>query len=363
MKRILYVVKGDHLHDQTGKGIRTNAIYNGLLQVGNVDVLNVSTYHRPEKGKYWNRLEFFLNTLHSTKSNADLVKKIKQIQGNYDLIVFRYIDTALLSGSNELNTTTIIDVDDVPWRFFLTKYEGKEKGFLSTLSLRMKYNWMKYIIHSKINRSKLFWLSNSNDVGFFGFDGRVTLLKNLIGAHVKFLPKATKSNKVLFVGNLDYNPNKNGLKEFVAANIDKLNKDIQLVVVGKCKDQDYVAYLKQYSNISYRGFVKDLDEYYKDCYMTIAPINVGGGTKIKVIESFGYNRPCLVTSHAMGGIEWLFEGRSFLIQKMSSFYKIINEMHVDAKKQEVEDLSAIVRKKFSMEDFTKKVTSDLITKL
>jgi glycosyltransferase involved in cell wall biosynthesis len=50
------------------------------------------------------------------------------------------------------------------------------------------------------------------------------------------------------------------------------------------------------------GLVEDLGVEYERALFTIAPIYWGGGTKIKVLESLGRGKTCVVTPHALYGL-------------------------------------------------------------
>jgi glycosyltransferase involved in cell wall biosynthesis len=43
------------------------------------------------------------------------------------------------------------------------------------------------------------------------------------------------------------------------------------------------------------GFVQDLASAYRACAFTIVPIHLGGGTNIKILESFAHGRACVTT--------------------------------------------------------------------
>ena len=52
-----------------------------------------------------------------------------------------------------------------------------------------------------------------------------------------------------------------------------------------------------------RGAVADLHPWYAQADAIVAPIRAGGGTRIKILEAFSYQRPVAATSIAMEGIE------------------------------------------------------------
>ena len=57
------------------------------------------------------------------------------------------------------------------------------------------------------------------------------------------------------------------------------------------------------SGVNVVGFVENLAEWYASSSFSIAPIEQGGGTCIKVVESLGYGRTLVGTRRAMRGYE------------------------------------------------------------
>ena len=49
------------------------------------------------------------------------------------------------------------------------------------------------------------------------------------------------------------------------------------------------------------GFVDDLAAAYASSALSVVPISAGAGTKIKVLESYRYGRPVVVTRHSLRG--------------------------------------------------------------
>lgn len=55
--------------------------------------------------------------------------------------------------------------------------------------------------------------------------------------------------------------------------------------------------------VTHLGFVSSIDEFYSSIQCTLAPIRLGGGAKVKVVESMAYGRPVLGTDFAFDGLD------------------------------------------------------------
>ncbi|MGE0736604.1 MAG: glycosyltransferase [Alphaproteobacteria bacterium] len=67
------------------------------------------------------------------------------------------------------------------------------------------------------------------------------------------------------------------------------------------------------AGIELLGFVPDLSAVYAQARLAVAPINRGGGTRIKIIEAAAYGRPCVATATAAEGLDFR-DGDSILIR-------------------------------------------------
>jgi glycosyltransferase involved in cell wall biosynthesis len=77
--------------------------------------------------------------------------------------------------------------------------------------------------------------------------------------------------------------------------------EAQLVVVGRCSDPRILA-LDNRACIRVVGEVEDLTPYYNMASVVVVPLRVGGGTRIKIIEAFGWKRSVVATRLAVEGI-------------------------------------------------------------
>jgi len=102
---------------------------------------------------------------------------------------------------------------------------------------------------------------------------------------------------LLFVGRLDWQPNKDGLKWFlknVWPEAVKIRSNLKLKIVGS-GNGDWLENFKNVANVEFCGMVQDLVPYYQEAVATIVPIFYGSGTRVKAIEAASYGRACLGT--------------------------------------------------------------------
>jgi glycosyltransferase involved in cell wall biosynthesis len=134
------------------------------------------------------------------------------------------------------------------------------------------------------------------------------------GIHSQFIPLGLNFKRTLphserqpiqflFIGKLDWAPNKDGLlwllKE-VWPKVIENRPEAVLKIVGS-GDGRWLESFRHMSGINIVGFVEDIRDAYKDCHFTVVPLTYGSGTRIKVIESFVMNRRLISTKMGVQG--------------------------------------------------------------
>ena len=112
--------------------------------------------------------------------------------------------------------------------------------------------------------------------------------------------------QLLFVGTLNYPPNENAVKwlveEIMPAIRARVGQDMaQLTVIGR-GPTEWMKKQAEAGAFSLHGDVPEVEPYYEGCHAVVVPIRAGGGTRIKILEAFGYGRVVLSTTLGAEGI-------------------------------------------------------------
>jgi hypothetical protein len=140
-----------------------------------------------------------------------------------------------------------------------------------------------------------------------GFDDTATLHRHLRAPAARWLPNpvparagATPSPTLTtggFLANFDFWPNRDAYEALVARWLAPLRRaGKRLVVAGYGSDR-----LPRHDGVDVLGPVRHVGQFYEAADFTVAPIRLGGGMKVKVIESLRWSRPVLATPFALAG--------------------------------------------------------------
>lgn len=234
--------------------------------------------------------------------------------GRYSFVVVRYLRTAAMSGLLESPSEipVFLDFDDVDWL--------KETGRIAGLALPLR--WRIYLARANRHRERLgralaararhLWAASPAEQANLR-PLRCTVLPNIPMALPERAapPSADARPTVLFVGLMNYAPNREGLDRFIARSWPQVlarHPEARLRIVGKGLDAEHAERWRQSIGVELLGYVDDLNREYADCHCTICPVHWGGGSNIKVLESIGHRRASVVSPRVARQLNDWFPG-------------------------------------------------------
>jgi len=128
-----------------------------------------------------------------------------------------------------------------------------------------------------------------------------------------------KGQYLLFMGKLDYGPNKEAVS-FITRKVMPRLRDIKCMIIGDGLGGRYNK------NVEYLGRVDDVGRYLAKADICLSPIWSGSGTRLKVLEYLAAGRPMVATSRAVEGLG-LEKGRHYLeAEDTNQFENAIKEI-------------------------------------
>jgi glycosyltransferase involved in cell wall biosynthesis len=110
---------------------------------------------------------------------------------------------------------------------------------------------------------------------------------------------------LLFCGAMDYNPNIDALRWYFSEMHELLAKQVpglKVLLAGKNPGAEIRAYASQ-PGVVVTGEVPDVRPFYKSAWAQMVPLRIGGGTRLKIVESLGMGTPVVSTRIGAQGLD------------------------------------------------------------
>src|SRR5262249_12242507 len=111
--------------------------------------------------------------------------------------------------------------------------------------------------------------------------------------------------QLVFTGAMDYLPNADGMRWFLRSVLPELDHRLpryKLTIVGKNPPADLRVWERP-GKIEFTGRVEDVRQYTRSADMFVVPLQVGGGTRLKILEALAMQIPVVSTRIGAEGLD------------------------------------------------------------
>ena len=202
------------------------------------------------------------------------------------------------------------------------------KNWLTKQFYAIKYKRVKQLELKYLNEVEYVVLNNHKDYNLIKKDGlknsNVWVWAPYFQSYIEKKPKRQEKN-IVFYGAMAREENWKSAEWFIL-NVMPLLKDqeIKFVIVGS----NPVKKLCQYSSdrVIVRGFVDDISVELSSAMCLVAPLVLGAGIKIKVLEAFSCGIPVLTNSIGIEGIPAVDKESFYYCEKPEEYANVIMQL-------------------------------------
>ena len=148
----------------------------------------------------------------------------------------------------------------------------------------------------------------------------------------QFPPQPAAEPTVLFCGAMDYSPNVSGLQWYFRECDPLLRQRLpgrRVLIVGK-NPLPEVRALGDLPGVTVTGGVPDVRPYYQQAWLQMVPLLIGGGTRLKIVESLCLGTPVVSTTIGAQGLDLRDREHLLLADQPADFARSIGDMLTDA---------------------------------
>ena len=243
-------------------------------------------------------------------SDADRARFLALAEG-YDLIWFYGVRNPNALEIQRLKQATVLDTEDL-----LSLYHAsaaKKGNFLHRLMERRRSRLWAKREQRFLDRFSALCVCSDDDKKYLGASEQIHVVPN--GFESVTNPVVHESPKVPtigFVGLLTYEPNREGLIWFLEKVWPLVLKKVPTArcrIAGQGSTELAGAFGEQVERI---GWLEDLAREMAMWSLTIVPVHVGGGTRVKIATAFSHKCPVVSTTLGAYGYD-LVSGREILL--------------------------------------------------
>ncbi|UQD53492.1 hypothetical protein C0971_16795 [Bacillus methanolicus] len=309
---------------------------------------------------------YSINKFYTSELEIKIINKLKE--ENYKYI---YIDHLPMMVYQHLfpKNKLVLDQHNVESLIFKRFIETESNFIKKALGLLEFIKLKRFEIKSLKFAQQIICLSENDKEVFKGFGVKEEKL-NVIPIHLKlnkkyeYQKKEKDKLKILFLGSMSWYPNQNGIRWFMENVWFNLNQnDYEMYIVGS-NPPNYIQKYHNGQNVFVTGYVDDVDEYIRQCDVSVVPLFVGSGQRVKIIESFAKGIPVISTSIGAEGLIYEKNKSIIIADNAKQFIESLNMLKKDTNKliELSENGKKLFYKHYSFENLPHKLT-DVLNKL
>ncbi|MFO6424975.1 glycosyltransferase family 4 protein [Motilimonas sp. KMU-193] len=304
--KILLVCSVSPFAQTSGAAQRSLLIYQALRTLGEVDVIEIQ--RGGENKVEWDqthpvlKLTLAARFWHTWLPNRELSRQVElqlgQSLADYNLIVGRYI-WPISQLAIPKSVPCIVDLDDFKYRYS-NQLAWTPALAMSALKKYLAYWHNRLLLH---RFAGAFFVCKRDQVATQWLPSRI--LPNIVCQQAQDEPELTPAPnaspakpRLLFVGSLWYQPNIVAVDWFLTQVLPLVRAhvpEVEVMLVGAAPQARREKW-QQMDGVIAPGFVDSLTQAYHQASAVIAPVLMGGGSNIKVLEAIAYGKPCITTS-------------------------------------------------------------------
>jgi len=249
----------------------------------------------------------------------EMKAKINEIKDDYDVIIFHLIRSAEYLPKN-YKGKTILEITDLLSKNYLQLQ--KKLNFFNPLKyiyflehiLVKKYekkiaNFFNKIIFVSGNDIKYFFIGNKNKK-------KIQVITNGTDLKKKQYKFRKENNDIIFIGNINYLPNKLACYDFIKKIMPKLEKEglnITFKIIGQTSST-LKFFLTRYKNVEVYNNVLSIEKLCKNAVCGISNLSVATGVQNKIMEYMRIGLPTIVSEKCFDNLRFV-KSKDLLVYK------------------------------------------------
>lgn len=313
-KKNVLIVSGTNLEDLTnGSSVVLRNFLKYIPNDFNITILNnglmkdkkkyskikIYDFEKVIENKLDKYIPFISYNYTSFKKNRQLIKKLKEILKiqRIDLIYYHGVSSYKECYVEGISVKQIINLVDL-YSYSYNKYLKVESNFLKKCFFWKESFFCSYMEKKIVKKFQKIILVNDLESKYANFTYKTNKFISIpIGIEKNNVIKQIDENKknidLVFIGNMNFKPNKDGLNYFYNEYFKKLPKNYILHIIGPNSEGVFL----NDENVKMYGYVNNLDNILVKMDFGIAMMINGGGQKNKILDYIARGVPAIINNY------------------------------------------------------------------
>jgi len=248
---------------------------------------------------------FVVSEFNSSQMEAEIHRLL--LEQDFDIVQVEYTQMAQYV-PNTVRTCTLLTEHEVA---FATHRRAFETLPFSWNKFRALMGWLMmidYELRACRRFDKIITLTDADRRELLSFEPGLDIEVVPMGVDSScFRPQDVpeEPNSLVFVGYFRHSPNVHGIIRFCREILPLIRREIpevKLSIVGS-SPPDEIIRLGKMDNVVVTGWVEDIKPYIARSAVCIAPLWLGTGMRVKILEAWGMGKPVVTTSVGSQGID------------------------------------------------------------
>jgi glycosyltransferase involved in cell wall biosynthesis len=168
--------------------------------------------------------------------------------------------------------------------------------------------------------------------------GRVSVVPNGVdtGHYAECVDAKRDDRTLLLVGWFRHDPNVDALRYFLESIYERIvqrHPDVKLRIVGSHVPRALERLAARWSSVELAGYVEDVRSELARAAVSVVPLRVGGGTRLKILESMAAGTPVVTTSIGCEGLEVEVDRHVLVGDSPEAFAARVSDLLADRDRQ------------------------------
>ncbi len=264
-----------------------------------------ASWHRLNRLNLFHKNGGFLSPFIERNVRRRLKSIVKTEKYQPDIIVLQWTEIVLMIDYvKEIfpGTPIVCIEEDVSYLGYKRKIDNSN-NIICRLLYKSRYRRLKKSELACLKTSNMIVLNNKKDEKLLHEDGIYQNTWTWVPFYDSYLDSdySGGSCDVIYYGAMNREENWKSVIWFIDNVLPRLNSHIRLVVIGNRPPE--ILLRRQNERVIITGFVDSVEPYFSKCLCLVAPLVLGAGIKIKVIEAMSAGVPVLTNSIGIEGID------------------------------------------------------------